>query len=287
MREAIGLVIERRHHNGRSPMNLPHPEHIPLKMETAVGSASRWNSLRAFRVLRWYHDSAGKEFTDGRYSERPLGRPNGTHPRFAIKSPSISGADLRYSRRIPIVVAVLLAVTGSSAQQSQTPNTPGNKQSLPVQLPQVKILKAPMAPDPDDAFKKGIMGKVVLRVTVDAKGRVTDAQTVSGRLELFQAALESVRNWAFEPPANAPVATTLEVSYWHEISCLALVSEQGEVISQSRVKDARGSILVARDDRDWERPTYFEADRKAGIEAEMTLSLTVNRLGDATNARRR
>jgi hypothetical protein len=28
-----------------------------LEMETAVGSASRWNTLRALRVLRWYNDS--------------------------------------------------------------------------------------------------------------------------------------------------------------------------------------------------------------------------------------
>jgi hypothetical protein len=56
VRDAIGIVIERRHQNGRWPMNLLHPEHIPLKMETAVGGASRWNTLRALRVLRWYNN---------------------------------------------------------------------------------------------------------------------------------------------------------------------------------------------------------------------------------------
>ena len=55
--EAIGIVIDRRHQNGRWPLNLLHAEHIPLEMETGVGSASRWNTLRALRVLRWYHDS--------------------------------------------------------------------------------------------------------------------------------------------------------------------------------------------------------------------------------------
>jgi hypothetical protein len=54
IREAIETVIARRHQNGRWPMNLVHPEYIPLKMETGVGSASRWNTLRALRVLRWY-----------------------------------------------------------------------------------------------------------------------------------------------------------------------------------------------------------------------------------------
>jgi hypothetical protein len=57
IREAIEIVIERRHQNGRWPLNLLHPEYIPLEMETGVGRASRWNTLRALRVLRWYNDS--------------------------------------------------------------------------------------------------------------------------------------------------------------------------------------------------------------------------------------
>jgi hypothetical protein len=55
VREAIKIVIGRRHQNGRWPLNLLHSERIPLSMETAVGSASRWNTLRALRVLRWYN----------------------------------------------------------------------------------------------------------------------------------------------------------------------------------------------------------------------------------------
>jgi hypothetical protein len=58
VREALETVVQRRHQNGRWPLNLLHPEYIPLKMETAVGSASRWNTLRALRVLRWYISSS-------------------------------------------------------------------------------------------------------------------------------------------------------------------------------------------------------------------------------------
>ncbi|HEY7096683.1 MAG TPA: hypothetical protein VH437_08170 [Terriglobales bacterium] len=56
--EAVAIVMKRRHQNGRWPMNLLHRERIPLEMETAVGSASRWNTLRALRVLRWYGNGA-------------------------------------------------------------------------------------------------------------------------------------------------------------------------------------------------------------------------------------
>jgi hypothetical protein len=54
---AIEAVIKRRHQNGHWPLNLLHPEHIPLEMETGVGRASRWNTLRALRVLRRYNNS--------------------------------------------------------------------------------------------------------------------------------------------------------------------------------------------------------------------------------------
>ena len=57
IREAIEVVIKRRHQNGRWPLNLLHREHIPLEIETDVGRASRWNTLRALRVLRWYNSS--------------------------------------------------------------------------------------------------------------------------------------------------------------------------------------------------------------------------------------
>jgi hypothetical protein len=55
--EAIETVIARRHQNGRWPLNLLHPEHVPLEMETRIGSASRWNTLRSLRVLRWYNNA--------------------------------------------------------------------------------------------------------------------------------------------------------------------------------------------------------------------------------------
>jgi hypothetical protein len=56
--EAVEIVMKRMHQNGRWPLNLVHPERIPLKMETDVGSASRWNTLRALRVLRWYDNNS-------------------------------------------------------------------------------------------------------------------------------------------------------------------------------------------------------------------------------------
>jgi hypothetical protein len=53
IKEAIEVVLKRCHQNGRWPLNLLHRERIPVEIETEIGRASRWNTLRALRVLRW------------------------------------------------------------------------------------------------------------------------------------------------------------------------------------------------------------------------------------------
>ncbi len=52
--EAVGLVAKRRHQNGRWPLHDPHPDPVHIDMEGGAGAPSRWNTLRALRVLDWY-----------------------------------------------------------------------------------------------------------------------------------------------------------------------------------------------------------------------------------------
>lgn len=59
--EAVGIVAQRRHQNGRWPMALVHRKRIPLETEGAIGRASRWNTLRALRVLRWADPSGASD----------------------------------------------------------------------------------------------------------------------------------------------------------------------------------------------------------------------------------
>jgi hypothetical protein len=55
--EAIDVVKARRHQNGRWPMNHLHPTRLAFDIEPGVASASRWNTLRALRVLKWFGSS--------------------------------------------------------------------------------------------------------------------------------------------------------------------------------------------------------------------------------------
>jgi hypothetical protein len=52
--EAVDLVARRRHQNGRWPLAQPHEGKVHFDMEGGRGTASRWNTLRALRVLSWY-----------------------------------------------------------------------------------------------------------------------------------------------------------------------------------------------------------------------------------------
>ena len=56
--EAIQLVTSKRDSDGRWPLETEYPGMMPVQMDEGEGRPSRWNTLRALRVLKWY--SAGK-----------------------------------------------------------------------------------------------------------------------------------------------------------------------------------------------------------------------------------
>ncbi len=55
--EAIELVESKRDADGRWPLEMRHPGRMPVEIDGGEGRPSRWNTLRALRVLDWY--SAG------------------------------------------------------------------------------------------------------------------------------------------------------------------------------------------------------------------------------------
>jgi hypothetical protein len=53
--EAIDLVESKRDADGRWRLENPHPGKLHFDMDEEEGRPSRWNTLRATRVLSWYH----------------------------------------------------------------------------------------------------------------------------------------------------------------------------------------------------------------------------------------
>jgi len=52
--EAIDLVASKRDAAGRWPRENVHPDELDAESGTTQGQPSRWNTLRALRVLDWY-----------------------------------------------------------------------------------------------------------------------------------------------------------------------------------------------------------------------------------------
>lgn len=56
--EAIGLVASKRDDEGRWPLETRYPGPMLVETDEGEGRPSRWNTLRALRVLDWYSDRA-------------------------------------------------------------------------------------------------------------------------------------------------------------------------------------------------------------------------------------
>ncbi len=54
MAEAIDLVESKRDSEGRWPLEVQYPGVMPVETDEGEGRPSRWNTLRALRVLNWY-----------------------------------------------------------------------------------------------------------------------------------------------------------------------------------------------------------------------------------------
>jgi hypothetical protein len=52
--EAIDVIASKRDNDGRWPLEIQYPGTMPIETDEDEGRPSRWNTLRALRVLDWY-----------------------------------------------------------------------------------------------------------------------------------------------------------------------------------------------------------------------------------------
>ena len=63
--EAIDLVESKRDSEGRWLLETRYPGQMPVELDEGQGHPSRWITLRALRVLDWYHTRLGTNAHDG------------------------------------------------------------------------------------------------------------------------------------------------------------------------------------------------------------------------------
>jgi len=154
------------------------------------------------------------------------------------------------------------------------------------QYARVKPIFSPMASYPEEALKKGIEGTVLVTIDVDAKGLVTNVVPVSGPLELLQAAIDSAKQWKFNPPENPPIQVRYEITYDHPHECPGAISTRSEVIMGGRLETANG-LKFSSEDIDFENLLwYFNTKvRKTGVAGEILLSITADADGRVRKVR--
>ena len=185
--------------------------------------------------------------------------------------------------RCPIVLILLLAFCFSSAAPAQVKDSP--QQTATKSEAPLKLLKGPAVPFPEEALRKNVEGKVQLSLVVDAEGHVSDAKILSGPPELYQAALDSVKQWQFEPPAHAPAETKASVIYSHPKPCPASVATMGVVFVPSKLTSDKGTTVGVVDEINSPRPSYSPEDMKSGASGDMLLFVTINANGKSTKIR--
>jgi TonB family protein len=141
----------------------------------------------------------------------------------------------------------------------------------------VNPIFSPKVPYPEEALKKGIEGTVLVTIDVDSNGLVTNVVPVSGPPELFQAAIDSAKQWRFNPPENPPIQVRYEIKYGYLHECPGPASTHGGIITGGRLETANG-LKFSPEDIDFDYLlSYFNTKvRKTGVAGEMILSITAD-----------
>jgi hypothetical protein len=64
MAEAVEVVRSKQQPDGRWLLDRIHPGRVYFDIETPVGTPSRWNTLRALRILKWWDEGDGEKVSE-------------------------------------------------------------------------------------------------------------------------------------------------------------------------------------------------------------------------------
>ncbi len=195
----------------------PTPPVATLSLTPAEVAAGR---IRAAR--RQVQSPVGEMSPAALQVEQPdTGEASATHGHEA-SSPLDDVTVARVAPRVEVDVEPEPARVWNKTAVVRPPATPATaaSPSLPSVQQQGQDAASPQkvfSPTPEypaSALREGITGRVVLRVTVDADGKVTAASvlTSSGHAILDDAALAGVQQWRFQPARRLGVAIAKDIA---------------------------------------------------------------------------
>jgi TonB family protein len=188
--------------------------------------------------------------------------------------------------RLMIVMFCLTAWKWPSAMAQDT--TGGKNDCSDVENPPtLKAIKIIPGTYSSDAMQKKAEGTVVVCVTVDTQGKVTNVSAISGPPELVQSTIDAAKKWQFEPPANAPAAAKVETTYRISGTCPNGSSDAGEITLDLRpdLEGGRSNVLKLLGSDFRPLPDYPEVARAERRRGQLYISLVVNPDGTVTDVK--
>ena len=176
-------------------------------------------------------------------------------------------------------------VLAPQTAHSQNTNSPQNEcATSEILKPTTKTLPGTYT---EEAEKNNIEGTVVLCLTVDASGKVTDVRPLSGPSQLLQPSVDAAKKWQFEPPRKAPASTKTEMTYSMTKACPeGKGSDVGEiVVTIVPTEHEKGGDLKIIGKVSQALPPYPEAARAERRRGQLYLSILVNPDGSVTDVR--
>ena len=176
---------------------------------------------------------------------------------------------------VPTAQAVLTRVGPMSPMNAQVPLSPAPP-----------VIKKVDPQYPALALQARISGVVKLRVTIGTDGAVKHMEVISGHPLLVPAAMESARQWAFQPPAS-DVTSEIDIDFTlppgMRTTDLRTLGESGKKSTAPTTIKIGGNVQASKLIHSVE-PIYPPLARAEGIEGSVTLTVTIGQDGEVQTA---
>lgn len=156
--------------------------------------------------------------------------------------------------------------------------------------PGLKLVHAAAPSYPPLARMARVQTNVVLGITVDHEGKVSNISVISGHPLLLNAAIDAVRQWKFAPPANAPVEATVTIPFRlppEESSPTSLENDQfrgKEYYYTGKVYKIGGDVQASRPVYSPD-PPYTPEARNAKLSGNVILSAVISDEGKVVSVK--
>jgi TonB family protein len=186
--------------------------------------------------------------------------------------------------RAPALAMAMFVLGMANPRSALCQNDQGQRNDCAVSENLLKIKKSVPGTYTEEATRKNAEGTVVLCLTVDGHGKVTDVSPIGGPQELLQLSIKAARQWEFEVPPKAPAHTQIEMTYSLTKACPeGKGSDQGDIVTTIVPTEEHEGDLKILGNLAQPRPPYPEAARAERRRGQLYLSVVVNPDGSVSD----